>query len=135
MATAERPRAPSLFVSHGGGPMPLLGDAAHQPLVDWLTSPAARALVADAPQVRAVLCVTAHWEQPQVTVTTQAQPTLLYDYHGFPPAAYALPWAARARGDAAVAQQIRDRLTAAGVANAADDRRGWDHGVFVPLML
>jgi aromatic ring-opening dioxygenase catalytic subunit (LigB family) len=30
----------------------------------------------------AVVCVTAHWEAPEVTVSTAAAPPMLYDYGG-----------------------------------------------------
>ena len=47
-----------LFVSHGGGPMPLLGDPGHQDMVDRLTE-----LAADLRKPSAILVISAHWEE------------------------------------------------------------------------
>ena len=33
----------------------------------------------------AIVLVSGHWLQPTFSVTTAARPTLIYDYHGFPP--------------------------------------------------
>ena len=40
-----------------------------------------------------------------------------------------------APGSPSVAARIRELLEAAGLGCAADGARGWDHGVFVPMML
>lgn len=82
---------------------------------------------------RAVLVVTAHWEAPVATVSTSADPSLLYDYSGFPEAAYALSWPAR--GCPTVAAEVVESLRGAGLPYATDAARGYDHGTFVPMML
>ena len=48
---------PALFITHGGGPMPLLSDAMHAPLTAFLEG-AARLLPA---RLSAIVVVTAHW--------------------------------------------------------------------------
>ena len=58
---------------------------------------------------------------------------MLYDYYGFPPESYEITWPAPGAPD--VARRVRELLTAAGIANAADHARGYDHGTFVPLKL
>ena len=53
---------PTVFVGHGGGPLPLLGDAEHRGLVrTWQKGSAVRAEL-HSPAVRAVLVVSAHHE-------------------------------------------------------------------------
>lgn len=52
---------------------------------------------------------------------------------GFPDYTYELKYPAP--GDAALSARIVDMLTAAGVETRADRSRGFDHGVFVPMML
>jgi aromatic ring-opening dioxygenase catalytic subunit (LigB family) len=81
----------------------------------------------------AVLLVTAHWEAPRVTLSTAAAPPMLYDYYGFPEHTYRLSYPAPGAPD--LARQARDLLEAAGIACDEDDSRGFDHGVFVPMLV
>jgi len=71
------------------------------------------------------------WEEADFTVHTGAQPDLLFDYHGFPDHTYLLDW--DARGAPGLAQRAKSLLERAGFAVAENDRRGWDHGVFIPM--
>ncbi|WP_236743984.1 class III extradiol ring-cleavage dioxygenase family protein [Marinobacter similis] len=68
-----------VFVSHGGGPRPLLGDPDHQEMVDRLTE-----LAANLRKPKAILVISAHWEESAPTITAGSHPSLIYDYHGFP---------------------------------------------------
>ena len=38
--------------------------------------------------VKALLVISAHWEEDTVTVQTASKPTMLYDYYGFPKETY-----------------------------------------------
>src|SRR5690606_15330538 len=67
------------------------------------------------------------------TVTTAERPPMLYDYSGFPPESYRVTWPAR--GNPALANRVRGLLEKAGSKTAADAKRGYDHGTFVPLKL
>lgn len=82
---------------------------------------------------KALLVVSAHWEEPVPTVLSSAQPPLLYDYYGFPPEAYRLQWPAP--GQPVLAARVRELLSRAGFDSAEDRERGYDHGTFVPLKL
>ena len=75
--------------------------------------------------------ISAHWEAPQFTVQRNPAPPLLFDYYGFPPHTYELGWPAP--GSPGLAERVAERLTTAGLPCAFDTRRGFDHGVFVPL--
>lgn len=126
------PRQPSLFLPHGGGPCffmdwdpPDFWDH----LGDWL-----RALPSLLPAPpSALLVISAHWEESLPTVTTGERPTLIYDYGGFPPHTYQLEWPAP--GSPGLAARVQDLLAGAGIASRGDAQRGYDHGVFVPLLL
>jgi 4,5-DOPA dioxygenase extradiol len=122
------PAAQVLFLSHGGGPLPLLGDPAHGEMVACLQ--------ALAPQLRrpaAILVISAHWEAEVPTLTAGAHPPLIYDYTGFPEASYAITYPCP--GDPALAQQLAAGLEAGGASARLDAGRGFDHGLFVPLKL
>lgn len=82
---------------------------------------------------RALLVISAHWETPRFTVQRHAAPPLLFDYYGFPPHTYELTWPAPGEPD--LADEVARRLSAADLPCGFDMRRGFDHGVFVPLLL
>ncbi|MDI9246422.1 class III extradiol ring-cleavage dioxygenase [Marinobacter sp. CHS3-4] len=117
-----------VFLSHGGGPMPLLGDPGHQAMVDALSAMAERLA-----KPSAILVISAHWEAERPTITAGATPPLIYDYYGFPEEAYRIEYPCP--GHPALAQQIQKALGQAGIASALDEDRGFDHGLFVPLAL
>jgi aromatic ring-opening dioxygenase catalytic subunit (LigB family) len=126
-------RMPVLYVPHGGGPWPFvefgLDRAELLPLAEYF-----RALPQTLPRKpTALLVISAHWETQQPTVMSSAQPPMLYDYYGFPDAAYSITWPAP--GNPELAARVRVLLDAAGFRTAFDDARGFDHGTFVPLKL
>ena len=120
--------SPVLFLSHGGGPMPLLGDASHQQLIQFTQK-----ITTTFAKPAAILVISAHWEEAQPTITSGALPTLIYDYSGFPQEAYAIQYPAP--GAPALANKVFNLLKNAGITAKPDDQRGFDHGVFVPLKL
>jgi len=117
-----------LFIPHGGGPLPLLGDSGHAQLARFLA-----AIATELARPSAILVISAHWEAAVPTLTGAAQPGLIYDYAGFPEESYAIEYPAP--GAPALAAGIRDLLPVAGIEALLDADRGFDHGVFVPLKL
>lgn len=118
----------SLFISHGGGPLPLLGDAQHTEMLACL-----KGIAAEIPRPDAIVVVSAHWEAAVPTITSAANPSLLYDYSGFPPESYAITYPCA--GEPSLASEIQRMLNAEGFEAQLDDARGLDHGVFVPLKI
>ena len=122
---------PVYFVTHGGGPWPWVPQ--------WLPWHAqlAQSLRAMPAQIgqrpRAVLLISAHWEEAEFTVQTAARPGMLYDYSGFPADTYAVQYPAV--GDPELASQVAALLQGAAMVCAQDGQRGFDHGAFVPLHL
>jgi aromatic ring-opening dioxygenase catalytic subunit (LigB family) len=125
------PRLPVLFISHGGGPWPYI-DAMRPQYVH--TERELRRLPARLPaRPKAVLVISGHWEAAQFSVASSARPGMEYDYSGFPPHTYEIRYAAP--GDPVLAARARALIAGAGLEVALDPRRGFDHGVFVPLGL
>lgn len=118
----------ALFLSHGGGPLPLLGDPAHAEMVSCLHEIAERI---DRPS--AIIVVSAHWEARCATVTSVSNPNLIYDYSGFPSESYAIKYPCP--GNPSLAKSIASLLLKAGIHTDTDETRGLDHGVFVPLKI
>jgi aromatic ring-opening dioxygenase catalytic subunit (LigB family) len=121
-------KARIVYFSHGGGPLPLLGDPGHQTMIDFMTR-----LPAHLPRPEAILVISAHWEEPVPTLLGAARPPMFYDYYGFPDAAYQIDYPAS--GHPVLAAQIINVLDQAGIPARIDLQRGFDHGLFIPLSL
>ncbi len=126
-------RMPTVFMPHGGGPWPFVDIGMPRQEVDELAGylRSVRGLPKVPP--KALLVVSAHWEECVPTVMTSPRPPMLYDYYGFPKASYEIQWPAP--GEPRLAGRVRDLLEGAGFETAADEERGFDHGTFVPLKL
>ena len=125
---------PTVYIPHGGGPwpfveVPFIPSGALEPLRSYLAG-----LVTALPvRPRAVLIVSAHWEEPVATLMTNPRPPMLYDYTGFGPDACRLQWPAP--GAPFLVSRVRQLLADADFPTAEDPERGFDHGTFIPLMV
>ncbi|MBF0378942.1 MAG: dioxygenase [Desulfamplus sp.] len=117
-----------LFLSHGGGPLPLLGDEGHSDMVKNL-----KFLASKLEKPSAILVISAHWEERIPTITSSANPSLIYDYYGFPEESYSIQYPCH--GEPLLAKKIEELLNKAGIKNQLDKQRGFDHGLFVPLKI
>jgi len=115
-------KAPVLFVSHG---------APTFALEPGLLGPALTALGERLPDLAAVLVVSAHWQTQGVRVMSTAAPETIHDFGGFPASLYRLQYPAP--GAPALSSETARLLAAAGFAVSLDERRGLDHGAWVPL--
>lgn len=116
------------YIPHGGGPLPLMGDPAYARLAAMLGG-----LNGSFDGCKAIILVTAHWEEAQPCLGAAARPAMLFDYYGFPAETYRYSYPAP--GAPELAEQAAAALSAAGFAPASDPDRGFDHGTFVPMML
>lgn len=112
-----------VYLSHGGGPLPILGDASHQKMVTFMNDLPNRVR-----RPEAIVVFSAHWEEKNPTVIVDEDPGLYFDYYGFPPSSYEVKYPIKT--DLALA----DRITAL-LGGEKKRGRGYDHGVFIPLML
>ena len=117
-----------LFLSHGGGPMPLLGDTKHEPMINCL-----KTIAKNIKKPSAILVISAHWEEKVPTITSGRNPSLTYDYYGLPQASYEIQYPCL--GEPKLAERIHTLFNQANIAAAVDPKRGLDHGVFVPLKI
>lgn len=116
---------PTLFVSHGS-PMLAIQDS---PARRFLTQ-----LGKTLPRPTAIVMVSAHWESSGgPAVSTALALETIHDFGGFPPELFAIQYPAHGAPD--VAEKVRQRLTTAGYAVQVSQKRGLDHGAWVPLML
>lgn len=117
-----------LYLSHGGGPLPLMGDAGHEEMVASL-----KKISTMIEKPSAILLISAHWEEKNPTITLGTNPPLFYDYYGFPQQAYEIQYPAP--GEPLLARKVFSLLNENGFKATLDDQRGFDHGLFVPLKI
>jgi 4,5-DOPA dioxygenase extradiol len=114
-------RMPVGFVGHGN-PMNVVMEERAEPWRGW-----ARSL----PRPRAVLTVSAHWEDTPVTIgRTRDHDELLYDFYGFPEFMYRLQYPAPGAPD--LADRVETLLSPHMPVVRSD--RPIDHGAWVPLI-
>ena len=137
-------RLPVLFLSHGGGPCffmepknnPIASEMGRgSPFHNFLKGLTSQfSLTRES--VRAILVISAHWEEKEIKVTYHdgtTPPPLLYDYYGFPDDTYAPHLLYPVGTDLTVADRVIELLHAANIPCGKERSRGFDHGVFIPL--
>ena len=125
---------PTLFIPHGGGPCFFMQWTLGPPdtwnkMAEWLRQLGAN--VGDRP--KALIVISAHWEEAEFSMTESSRPPLLFDYYGFPEHTYRLSYPAL--GSMELAARIKDLLAEAGIPARGNRERGFDHGVFIPFLL
>ena len=113
-------RMPSLYLGHGA-----------PPLVDdpiWPGELAAWAAALLRP--KAILVISAHWQNAPLTIGATTPVPLVYDFSGFPEKYYRVTYPAP--GAPALARRVRE-LVGAQTPVGEQPARGLDHGAYVPL--
>lgn len=114
-------KSPAIFIAHGAPP--LLDDAR------WVAE--LHAWAQSLPKPKAILMLSAHWENRPVTLGATRIVPLIHDFSGFPRHHYEQQYPAP--GAPELAARIRQELK--NIQRVADDpERGLDHGAYVPLV-
>ncbi|MCW5253748.1 MULTISPECIES: dioxygenase [unclassified Streptomyces] len=113
---------PALYLSHGAPPL------ADDPV--WPGELAAWA--AGLPRPRAILVVSAHWEEAPLALGAVRTVPLVHDFWGFPEHYYRVRYGAPGAPD--LADSVRKLLRAPGIPVQDVPERGLDHGAYVPLV-
>lgn len=117
-------RMPAIFIAHGA---PTLA-VEHNEYTEEL-----RKFGEKLRQARGVVIVSAHWQaRPPVRVNVLERPEMIYDFGGFDDALYRMKYGAS--GSPQIANEVIEALRAKGIATEPERARGWDHGVWVPLL-
>jgi aromatic ring-opening dioxygenase catalytic subunit (LigB family) len=120
---------PTYFISHGGGPWYWMPEM--KPVYKELEKSLQEMAQEIGVTPKAILMVSGHWEESDFTVMTSPNPSMFYDYGGFPEHTYRVKYGAP--GSPEVALRIQELMQKAGFNTRTDDSRGFDHGTFVPL--
>src|SRR6185369_13926882 len=115
-------RLPVYFISHGGGPWSYMNDPSRAAYARLEASLAAMpAEIGRRPA--AVLIISAHWEEPEFTLTAHPSPPMIYDYYGFPDYTYQIRY--DAPGHPALAARVKALIEGAGMPARLDAERGF----------
>lgn len=128
MVLSTENKAQIVYFSHGGGPLPILGDPGHKKMIEFMT-----ALPSQLRKPDLILVISAHWEEKEATLLGAKFPPMFYDYYGFPEAAYRIKYPAP--GSPENAQRIAGILQQENIPARIDEQRGFDHGLFIPLKM
>lgn len=121
---ADKDRAPSIFISHGS---PMFA------LEPGRLGPQLTALGQSLGNISAAMVVSPHWQTVgPLRLTHNAAPETIHDFGGFPAPLYALRYPSKGAPESA--ERTAELLKTAGLPVGLDDRRGLDHGAWVPLM-
>lgn len=117
-----------IYLSHGGGPLPILGDPSHKSMVSFMEK-----LPLELNKPDAIIVISAHWEESIPHIIGSKNPGLIYDYYGFPKEAYEIKYPAK--GNEELAEKIYSSLEKNGIKSKIDFNSGFDHGSYIPLKL
>jgi len=117
-------RFPAVFVSHGAPTLPI----ETSPARDFLAG-LGKALG----KPKAILAISAHWENGEAAVSAVERPETIHDFFGFPQELYQMAYPAPGAPD--VAARVNKLLGGKGIASHIHPTRGLDHGAWVPLLL
>jgi 4,5-DOPA dioxygenase extradiol len=113
---------PVIFTAHGN-PM-FMDDALFmRELHSWAVA---------LPHPKAVLMVSAHWEEQPLTLGATRTVPLVYDFYGFPERYYQVKYPAP--GAPELAARVRELLNASDIRIKEAPDRGMDHGAYVPMV-
>ena len=96
-------RLPTYFISHGGGPWPYMDDMRRMLHVLEQSLQDMPRQIGTTP--KAVLVISGHWEDAAFAVMSNPQPSMVYDYSGFPAHTYQVVYPAP--GAPALAQRVQ----------------------------
>ncbi|MEM7462051.1 MAG: class III extradiol ring-cleavage dioxygenase [Pseudomonadota bacterium] len=115
---------PSIFISHGA-PDIVLKDTPAREFLSELSA------ISGVP--KAIVICSAHYETNGTAVVTDPNPEMIYDFGGFAPELSEMVYPAP--GEPALAARVAQMLESSGIDVQTVEDRGFDHGVWTPLML
>lgn len=121
---------PTYFISHGGGPWPWLKK--EMPFYAKLEASLQEIPKQIGVTPKAILMVSAHWEERDFALQANPMPGMIYDYGGFPEHTYHVQYPSP--GSPQLAAQVSELIARAGFETHLDPVRGYDHGTYAPLV-
>jgi 4,5-DOPA dioxygenase extradiol len=117
-----------IYFSHGGGPLPILGDPSHNSMINFMKN-----ISTKIKKPESVIVISAHWEESVPTIIGNDNTSLFYDYYGFPKEAYDIKYPVS--GNLELINKIEKLFNKKEMKLKIDNERGFDHGLFIPMMM
>ncbi|WP_321416984.1 class III extradiol ring-cleavage dioxygenase [uncultured Methanomethylovorans sp.] len=92
---SELSKMPVLFVGHG---------SSENAIEDNEFTRGWKKIAELIPKPKAILCVSAHWKQPDTDVTAMEYPRTIHDFYGFPDELYRMDY--RVKGPGSIAEKM-----------------------------
>lgn len=115
-----------IYLSHGGGPYPLLREDLHENMISYYKE------YGEKVKPEAIVVFSAHYEGDDFEVVYDFGDELYFDYYGFPEETYKYKY--NPPKNETLGKEIINRINDYGL-KAVSKKRGLDHGVFIPLMI
>ncbi|MFK5883576.1 MAG: class III extradiol ring-cleavage dioxygenase [Candidatus Izemoplasma sp.] len=116
----------TVYLPHGGGPLPLIDQKTYINMNKFIKN------IGESSNPEAIIVFSAHLETKEVTVIYDNIDNLLFDYYGFPEETYKYEY--NPPKAIKLGKSIITKLNKAGI-KTVSSTRGFDHGVFIPLMI
>jgi len=116
----------TVYLPHGGGPLPLLEKKVYENMNNFIIN------IGQEYVPETIIVFSAHLETDEVNVIYNHNNDLVFDYYGFPEETYKYSY--NPPINKSLGENIIKELKKSGI-NAVESIRGFDHGVFVPLLL
>ncbi len=118
-------KIPAIFVSHGA---PTLAHDFQAPAHQFI-----KELGNSIAKPQAILVISAHWQAHLPTISNTEKPETIHDFGGFSEDLYQIEYPAQ--GATELAHRSAALLADAQIEYSLTEDRGFDHGVWIPLML
>ncbi|EGC36319.1 hypothetical protein DICPUDRAFT_94334 [Dictyostelium purpureum] len=82
---------------------------------------------------KAVLIISAHWEENDFTIQTTENPDVIYDFYGFEDEMYKLKYPTKTSPE--LIDRVTELFAKSKIPLKKDNKRGYDHGAWVSLKL
>ncbi|MNI11069.1 LigB family dioxygenase [compost metagenome] len=115
---------PSYFFAHGA-PSIVLEQNSYTAFL--------KEFAANMPKPKAIVLLSAHWENQLQTISSVDTYSTIYDFSGFQDELYEMTYPAK--GERSLSDEIQSLFTAHGIPSGLDETRGLDHGAWAVLKL
>ena len=85
------------------------------------------------PKPKAIVLLSAHWEQTVQTISAAEHYRTIYDFSGFSDELYQMTYPAK--GERSVSEQVHSLFAKHGIRRSLTKKRGLDHGAWAVLKL
>lgn len=126
-------KMPTFFISHWGWPWPFMKEYENDKWYNSLKNYIKSIPNSLQSKPKLIIVISAHWEEKEISIMTNENPSIYYDYYWFPENTYNLEW--NAKWDTKLAQEVIESLKSSWINTISNKNHNYDHWCFIPLMV